>query len=148
MTRVRRPGTRSLPGFILLAALVAGVPASNAGAREACVTAQVPEAFTLPDGTSHPAGRITLCAVMAMSPATGVHRLWLDGEGASLVLSHRTIAETPPDSSPSLLFKRDARGVLDFVGFVVPDGRRAWTYALRRGVSRFATSSVALTAAH
>jgi hypothetical protein len=64
------------------------------------------------------------------------------------VLSHRSIAEASPETAPTLLFKRDLGGVLDFVGFVVPEGRKAWTYSLRRGVGKFGAPSAALVVAH
>jgi hypothetical protein len=117
------------------------VSPSVAQGRGECVTSNVPEAFTLPDGTVHPAGRLTLCTVLALNPVTGVHRVWMEGDGASIVLTRRARAEAGPDTGPAFVFRRVQGAPLDLVGFVVSDGRRTWKYSLRREAERFAATS-------
>jgi hypothetical protein len=97
-----------------------------------CVTANVPEAFTLPDGTVHAAGRLVLCSFKTFSPVVGLHRVWTDGEGASLVRIRRTRSAETAESRPVLLFQRASGALLDLVGYVLPDGGKSWSYALER----------------
>ena len=138
----RRPQRTSIILAVALTmSLGSAVSESVAQGRGECVTSEVPEPFTLPDGTMHPAGRLTLCGVLALNPVTGVHRVWLDGTGASIVLTRRTRAEAGPNSEPAFLFRRVQGAPLDLVGFVVSDGRQTWTYTLRREAERFAASS-------
>ena len=138
----RRPQSRPLIPAVALA-LVLGFAASASWAqgRGECVTSDVHEAFTLPDGITHPAGRLTLCSVLSLNPVTGVHRVWIDGQGASFVLTRRTRAEAGPDTSPAFLFRRVPGAPLDFIGFVASDGHQAWTYSLRREAARFSAAS-------
>jgi len=97
-----------------------------------CVTANVPEAFTLPDGTVHAAGRLVLCSFRTFTPVVGLHRVWTDGEGASLVMSRRVRSEETAESRPVLLFERAPGTLLDLVGYVLPDSGKSWSYALQR----------------
>jgi hypothetical protein len=139
------------PRFIsvLVLALALGFTASEARAqgRSDCVTSDVHEAFTLPDGSTHPAGRLTLCTVLSLNPVTGVHRVWIDGHGASFVLTRRVLAEAGPDTEPAFLFRRVPGAPLDLIGFVVSDGHRTWTYSLRREAARFSAGSGVAAAA-
>jgi hypothetical protein len=108
--------------------------ASSASAQDrgTCVTAQVPEAFTLPDGSLHVAGKFTLCVHSALNPVAGLHRLSTDAEGTILVKSKRTLAREYADRQPVLLFFRPAPGEpLDLVGYVVPFDRKTWKYTLK-----------------
>jgi hypothetical protein len=116
----------------LVMALAACASASWAQDSGACVTAKVPESFTLPDGTVHAAGRLTLCAVQAFTPVVGLHRVWVDGEGANFVMSRVARAEAKGDSPPVLLFRRVAGSPLELVGYVLPSERQSWSYALQR----------------
>jgi hypothetical protein len=121
-----------LPHIALIALVFAAcAPIAFAQERGACVSSNVPEAFTLPDGSMHAAGRLTLCTVQAFSPVVGLHRMWPEGGGASLVMSRRARAETKPDSRPVLLFNCAPGEPLDLVGYVLSDGRRSWSYSLR-----------------
>jgi hypothetical protein len=112
-----------------LAAIASTSWAQDSGA---CVTAKVPEAFTLPDGSLHAAGRLTLCTVRDFTPVVGLHRLWVDGDGANFVLSRIARAEAKADSAPVLLFQRVPGSPLEFVGYVFPSYRQSWSYALQR----------------
>jgi len=140
----RDRGTPTLLGAVLVVGLAACASATWAQDRGSCVTSIVPEAFTLPDGSLHAAGRLTLCTVLALNPVVGLHRMWSDGDGASLVMSRRARAEATADSRPVLLFRCAPGEPLDLIGYVLPDGRKSWSYALRRSdLSGFAVPATA-----
>jgi hypothetical protein len=117
---------------ILTAGLAACASASWAQDGGACVTARVPEAFTLPDGSEHAAGRLTLCAVQEFTPVYELHRVSVDGTGVGLAMSRRAVPEAYLNTRPTFLFRRAPDGVLDLVGYVVSDGRKSWSYTMNR----------------
>jgi hypothetical protein len=119
--------------------LAASGAAAWAGDQGVCVTAHVPEAFTLPDGGMHPAGRLTLCMDRLLNPVVGLHRLSADGDGTALVMSRRSAAGEYTDSRPVLVFRRAPGTALDLVGYVVPFDHKSWKYTLknRDGIGRF-----------
>jgi hypothetical protein len=92
----------------------------------------VTEAFTLPDGSVHAAGRLTLCTLQEFTPVVGLHRVWTDDDGYGFLMSRVTRAETNPDSRPAFLFRCDPGEPLDLVGYVTSSGRKSWSYALLR----------------
>ena len=100
--------------------------------RGACVTAKVPEAFTLPDGSEHAAGRLTLCALQAFSPVVELHSVSVDGTGIGLAMSRRAVPEAYVNTRSTFLFRRAPDGVLALVGYVVPVGGKAWSYTMNR----------------
>jgi len=117
---------------MLAVGLFAGATVAWAQDRGICVRADVPEAFTLPDGSVHAAGRIALCNHRAFTPMIALHRVWVDGDGATLVMSRRTAADEYRDNRPALLFRRTPDGALDLVGYVVPLDRKSWKYTMNR----------------
>ena len=122
----------TFPLHVTLAIVLAAcASAAMAQDRGRCITANVPEAFTLPDGSLHAAGRITLCTHLVLNPVTGLHRIWADGDGASLAMSRRFQPKEFKDSRSSLLFRRAPSGTLDLVGYVVPFNHKTWSYALQ-----------------
>ena len=131
MRRQRTHGKPTFFGVMMAFGLAASASASLAQDRGACVAAYVSEAFTLPDGSLHPAGRVTLCTVQAFTPVVGLHRVWAEGGRASLVMSRRGRPETTAER-PVLLFWRAPGEPLDLVGYVVTIGRASWSYALQR----------------
>jgi hypothetical protein len=108
------------------------VCASAAWGQDACVTAAVPSAFTLPDKSVHAAGRLTVCTIRALTPVVGLHRAWVEGDGASLVMSRIGPAEEKADSLPVIMFRRVAGSPLELVGYEASAGRNSWTYTLQR----------------
>jgi len=114
--------------FIGLAACATTALAQDTGA---CISATVPEAFTLPDGSLHAAGRITLCTHQVLNPSVGLHRVWVDGDGASLVMSKRSRPNEFDGDHAAVLFRRVPGEPLNLVGYVVPYGHKAWSYTLR-----------------
>jgi hypothetical protein len=117
---------------LLTVGLWASASALWAQDRGACVTANVPEAFTLPDGSEHAAGRLTLCALQEFTPVVELHSVSVDGTGVGLAMSRRAVPEAYVDTRSSFLFRRAPDGVLDFVGYVVPFGGKAWSYTMDR----------------
>ena len=118
-----RPRTRKTPellGLVLAAGVAACASPAWALSSRACVTAKVPEEFTLPDGTLHAAGRLTLCTLPAFTPVSGLHRVWVDGEGANFAMSRIVRSEASPDSPALMLFERSPGSPLEFVGYVLP----------------------------
>jgi hypothetical protein len=117
---------------VLAVVLAACASVAWASGRRACVTSLVPEEFTLPDGSVHAAGRLTVCAVKALNPVVELQRVSVDGGGGGgLIASRRARAEATGDSRAVLLFLRVPGNPLDFVGYVFPDGRASWSYTLR-----------------
>lgn len=106
--------------------------ASWAQERGTCVTAHIPEAFTLPDGSEHAAGRLTLCALQAFTPVVELHSVSVDGTGASLAMSRRAVPEHYADTRSEILFERTPDGALELVGYVVPFGGTSWSYTMWR----------------
>jgi len=126
---------RNLPvrlALILAVGFACCASESWAQDRGGCITAKVPEAFTLPDGNEHAAGRLTLCTVQAFTPIAELHSVSVDGRGVGLAMSRRAVPEAYNDSRPTFLFRRAPDGVLNLVGYVVPEGKKAWSYTMNR----------------
>src|SRR5262245_18862149 len=131
MRRPHDPKNPTILGVLVALALAACASASWAQNPKDCVTSIVPESFTLPDGSVHAPGRLTLCTVQDFTPVVGLHRAWTDGEGASFLMSRVSHAEANADSRPLLLFQRVAGSRLEFVGYVWPEFPTSWSYSLR-----------------
>ena len=96
---------------------------------DTCVTARIPEAYVLPDGSRHEPGRLSLCLTENLSPVTGLHRVAVEGHTLGLARSHRTLAESRDVTEPLVLFRR-RDGHLELVGYVVRIDRKTWSYVL------------------
>jgi hypothetical protein len=116
---------------MLVIGLASFASASWAHDQKVCVTTAVPEAFTLPDGSVHAAGKLTLCTHSLLNPVTGLHRVSAEGDGAILVMSRRSVAREYSDDRPALLFVRAPGTPLDLVGYVVPFDSKTWKYTLK-----------------
>jgi hypothetical protein len=131
---MRGPGfnrNRSFLGAAIFIGLAACATTALAQDTGACISATVPEAFTLPDGSVHAAGRITLCTHQVLNPSAGLHTVSVDGDGASLVMSKRSRPNEFDGDHAAVLFRRVPGEPLELVGYVVPFGRKAWSYTLR-----------------
>ena len=132
MRGLRSPRTAARLALMVAVGLMACASVARAQDRGACVTAKVPEAFRLPDGSEHAAGRLTLCALQAFTPVIELHSVRVDGLGASLAMSRRAVPEEYADTRSAFLFRRSRDGALDLVGYVVPLGGKAWSYTMKR----------------
>jgi hypothetical protein len=129
------PRIRKLPsllGVALAVGLAACASAALAQESGVCITATVPEAFTLPDGTVHGPGQFKLCTVQAFTPAIGVDHVWVRGEGADFEMSRMVATEARGDSVSVVLFRRVPGSPLEFAGCVLPTGGKSWSYTLGR----------------
>lgn len=118
---------------ILVIGVALFASAVSAQDRGTCVTAWVPEAFALPDGSMRVAGKFTLCVDRALNPVADLHRLSTDAEGAILVVSRRSLAREYSADRAVLRFFRAAPGApLDLVSYVIPFGGKAWKYTLKK----------------
>ena len=139
-TTRQRPWSRPrlLVGLLIPVAILASAPATAEG-RGRCATVDVPWPVILPDGSTHPACRLTLCLKQIWSPVSGMHELRIDGMPVGLVLSRIGRSEGPAELTPTMLFRRDEREGFRLVGYAWPDGDTMRTYALqaiRRRVPR------------
>lgn len=119
-------------GVMLVLGLAACASVSWAQDRGACVTANVPEPFVLPDGTLHAPGRITVCTQQVLNPVTGLHRMQVGDGACVMAMSRRSHAEARGDTRPVLLFRRTEGDPLEFIGYVLPHDRQSWSYSLQR----------------
>ena len=147
MREHRNDRARIPVGVMLAFGLAACASAVWAQDRGACVTADVPEGFTLPDGSAHAAVRISLCTTRVLNPVVGLHLVRAADGRAALVMSERSQSREFADTRPVLLFHRGADGALDLVGYVVPFEHQAWRYALRHSNANGHAHSAALETA-
>ena len=119
-----------IPRFLVVAlGIFTFLGAIRAQELDTCVTARVPEAYVLPDGSTHEPGRLSLCLAQNLSPVTGLHRVAVEGHTLGLARSHRSLAESRDVTEPLVLFRR-RDGRLELVGYVVRIDRKTWSYAL------------------
>ena len=114
-----------------LACLALGMLAATgvaARSRE-CVRAAIPEPFTFPDGSQHPAGMLRICLDRTFSPMSGVHSVMAGERGRALFASNRVKAEAIAESGPpQIVFARDAALGLTLLGYTVPTSGATQVY--------------------
>ena len=128
---------RILPPLAALAAacLLAGVPA-HAGWGSSCIRAEADAPMLLPDGNLYPAGTLTICDSMKLSPVTSLHKTFVNGQPVAILASRRRASEVATDAQPIVVFQRDFLGRLELVGYVLPSPRstrRGTTFVLAEG---------------
>ena len=124
------PTIHTIPRFLMITlGTLTFLTAVGAQELDACVTARVPEAYVLPDGSEHEAGKLSLCLSETLSPVTGLHRMSVEGHTLGLARSRRSLAESRDVTDPLVLFRRRG-GRLELVGYVVRIDRKTWSYAL------------------
>jgi hypothetical protein len=101
------------------AVAVAFAGASRAEAGRDCVSGYVPVPFVLPDGSTHPAGDLSLCADRRLSPVQSLHRLALSGNTVGLFAAQELVAEADA-VRPFLTFHRAPNGEWILVGVTLP----------------------------
>lgn len=111
-------------GALLLSGSVASA------AESLCVGATVQEPVRLPDGTEHPAGRLTVCLGRVWSPVFSRHRTYIDGMTVSLLISRHSVIKGPSPADPFMTFYREPDGRLRLVGYTLPCHGGMETYRL------------------
>ena len=123
---------------IALAAL-ALVPGASASEREVRFT--VPEPFRM-GNQLHEAGVITIRSVSPYTPSTALLKVWVNDECLGMISARRNVSEEPPLRNEAM-FRRDADGRLELVGFRRTGRPKGTTYRFPE-----ATAAAALTSAH
>ncbi len=114
--------------FGLGALLLSGTIVSAAEGR--CISATVQDPVRLPDGTEHPAGRLTLCLDRVWSPVFSRHRTSINGRTVSLLISRHSVIKGPSPAYPFMTFYREPDGRLRLVGYTLPCHGGMETYRL------------------
>ena len=126
-----------LPSLVAVAAvcLLSGGPV-HAGSGCPCIRAQADAPMLLPDGNLYPAGTLTICDSMKLSPVTSLHKTFVNGQPVAILASRRRSSEISSDAPPVVVFQRDLAGNLELVGYVLPSPtstRRGTTFVLAAG---------------
>lgn len=103
---------------------------AHAESRGACITLEVESPILLPDGGVHPAGTLTLCHTMSLSPVSSLHKTFVGGYPVAMLASRKSSSEGGDRIAPHVLFSRTSEGRLELIGYVVPGAGRSVTYSL------------------
>ena len=95
-----------------------------------CASAKIEEPFVLPDGSEHPAGRLTLCLGSEFTPVTSFYRTSVDRMPVGSFASRRIVGGDP--TGRYMIFDRNAAGTLRLTGYTVPANGSAATFLLQR----------------
>ena len=108
--------------------LVTTAPAAAGG----CTSALVEETFTLPDGSVHPAGRLTLCPNSGSSPVFALQRTFVDGKPVGMFASRRQLVEHAGGEEYFLIFHRRPGRPMRLTGYGQPSSGRTEMFLLDR----------------
>jgi len=121
----------ALTGVIAFVLLLSSTGVGLAGERGRCFSVIIDEPFRTPDGTSHTAGKLTLCKGMTHSPVSSLHPTYKDGLAVAMLMSrHGTSEGIPDDGRPFVMLNRDHEGMLHLAGYAVPSRGQMVTYRL------------------
>jgi hypothetical protein len=115
---------------MVLGVLLLMVPAS-AGELGRCISADVPDAVVLPDGSTHAAGSLQVCLTSKESPVRGRHATSIDGKAVAAFQSELGMAEA--DALPGVayfVFQRNDRTELVLLGYAANVSGKWRTYRL------------------
>lgn len=132
MTRGKGLGPAIAASAALVCLLVAGPVHSASG----CVRVPLDAPVLLPDGNFYPAGSLTICDSISLSPVTSIHKTFVNGRPVGLLASRRRASEVSADTAPFVVFHRDSFGRLELVGYVLParsSSGRSTTFVLVEG---------------
>jgi hypothetical protein len=121
--------TAQLAVSVLALVALAAQPALSE-TRDACARFEIPWAMTLPDGTTHESGDMTLCLQQMWTPASGLHEIRIDGASSGLFMSRAGESEGLYSRSPLAVFERNGSADYRLVGYAWPDGDVMRTYML------------------
>ena len=112
-----------LAAGIMLAALTLG-PAAVASDKQ--VRFKVPEPFRV-GNHGYESGVIAIRSLSAYTPTTALLKVWVNNECLGMMTARRSVSEEPPLRTEAL-FRRDANGRLEMVGFRVTGHPKGTTY--------------------
>ncbi len=82
----------------------------------------------LPDGSVFPAGSVTFCGSIRLSPVSSLHRVYVNGQPVGFLRSRVRTRGGRADTATVVVFESDAKGRLALSGYVVPVARGSVTY--------------------
>jgi len=127
--KARSSGRRFLfPAVTLASVVLLLAGGAQAGQSGRCVSATIPWPFVLPDGTSHPAGPLTLCLARLHNPVTGLHVVRVGGHPVGQYASRLGRGEDTGEDGPVMVFERSARGSYRLIGYALPHRDELETY--------------------
>jgi hypothetical protein len=98
-----------------------------------CATATLEEPFVLPDGSEHPAGRLTLCRDGRYSPVSAMHRTFVNRMPVGIFNGREEQgAQLADDENYFMLFTRRSDRPLRLVAYSLPDYGGSQTHVLHR----------------
>ena len=135
----KRVTSRLASGLLMLSVLLVIGNTASAEVTGTCVSADLAEPVRLPDGSSYPAGQLTLCVSRFLSPVSALHKVYVDRQPVGMLISRRGRSEGIEDSRPFMVFQR-SDGYLDLYGFATPGRRHMATYILEMDRTTWPTS--------
>lgn len=126
----------NVPSVLLLAALALG---NSVSASDAQIRFDIQQPFRV-GAHVFDAGVISMHSVSAYTPTTSIFEVWVNGTCLGMVSAHRTKSEADATRTQAL-FRRDANGPLEMVGFQVTGRPRGTTYRFPEPTMAAALSS-------
>ena len=99
---------------ILLCSIVAGGAAAQ---TSVCLSVDVAQPVIFPDGSTSPAGELTLCDWKSFTPVQQLHRSYIDGRPVQLMLGRRSPNERKPGDPNEVYFRQTEGGELQLLGY-------------------------------
>ena len=119
---------------LLTAALLVPVSTGAAGPG-GCISAVIPDAIVLPDGSVHEAGKLRVCYSRDYSPVAGLHQTYINGRAVGMFISQHSATELTSDTDEAFfVFRRTGFGELELEGYAMPNGNGLDTFLI--GASR------------
>ena len=118
-------------GLALFALAATGLFITTPASAGFCTSALVEEVFALPDGSVHPAGRLTLCAG-GSSPVFALQRTFVDGRPVGMFTSRREVVEDAEDEGYYLIFHRRPGHPMELTGYSQPSSGYTEMFTLDR----------------
>ena len=121
---------RRVLGLVVFALVATVLFTTAPAAARTCTSALVDEVFTLPDGSVHPAGRLTLCLGSESSPVFALQRTFVDGRPVGMFTSRREIVEHAGEEEHYLIFHRRPGRPMQLTGYGQPSSGRTEMFLL------------------
>jgi hypothetical protein len=120
--------TRNTPRVLGVITLSLAAMAAYAQEQGSCVSAEIPYAIVLPDGTAQDSGDLRICFNRRLTPVTVVNTVSVNGIPKGFFLSRTDKAEGPSLPHPVIAFRRDGAGALQLAGFASPGREHMRTF--------------------